>query len=128
MVRSIIDRIVYSITKKPSHYVEVKNPPRTATEKLARPQDARQVQYNRWSKNHQLYSDSYLPYQEKDLEKRGWITKHPSKNHYETEHIRKSTGQQILRHGRHINDRGELERTHYHWKNPEAENLSKKQG
>ena len=37
--RSLIDKIIYSITKKPKHYVEVKNPPKTAQEKLARPQD-----------------------------------------------------------------------------------------
>lgn len=47
--RRMIDRFIYSITKKPTPYVEVKNPPKTVKEKLARPQDARQVQYNRWS-------------------------------------------------------------------------------
>ena len=39
MARSLIDKIIYSITKKTKHYVEVKNPPKTAQEKLARPQD-----------------------------------------------------------------------------------------
>ena len=43
MARSLIDKIIYSITKKPKHYVEVKNPPKTAKEKLSRPQDARQI-------------------------------------------------------------------------------------
>ena len=124
----IVDRIVYSTTKKPRHYVEVRNPPRTPIEKLKRPQDARQMQYNRWSTAHQIYSGSYLPYRMADLKKRGWTTKHPSKNSYESEHIRKSTGQHILRHGRHRNDRGKVEPTHYHWKNPAAEKLSKKQG
>ena len=46
MARSLIDKIIYSITKKPKHYVEVKNPPKTVKEKLSRPQDARQMQYN----------------------------------------------------------------------------------
>lgn len=128
MSKSLIDKIIYSITKKPQHYVEVRNPPKTAREKLARPQDARQMQYNRWSKGHQVYSGSYLPYRTSELNKRGWTTEHPSQNPYETEHIRKSTGQHVLRHGRHINRQGRLEKTHYHWKNPEAEKLSKKQG
>lgn len=51
MARSMIDKIIYSITKKPKHYVEVKNPPKTVREKLAHPQHARQVQFNRWSKS-----------------------------------------------------------------------------
>lgn len=126
MARSLIDKIIYSITKKPKHYAEVKKPPKTAKEKLARPQDARQMQYNRWSKSHQVYSGSYLPYQRKELEKRGWRTEHRSDNACETEHIRKSTGQHVLRHGRHINRSGQLEPTHYHWKNPNAERLPKK--
>ena len=29
----IVDRIVYSTTKKPRHYVEVRNPPRTPQQK-----------------------------------------------------------------------------------------------
>ena len=32
MARSLIDKIIYSITKKPRHYVEVKNPPKTERE------------------------------------------------------------------------------------------------
>ena len=128
MARSLIDKIIYSITKKPKHYIEVRNPPETIRGKLARPQDARQVQYNKWSKAHQVFSGSYLPYQVRDLEHRGWETKRDSKNAYETEHFRKSTGQHVLRHGRHINKNGQLEPTHYHWKNPDSKKLSKKQG
>ena len=125
---SLIDRIVYAITRKPRHYVEVKNPPRTIAEMLARPQDARQMQYNRWSKRYQVYSGSYLPYTAAELNRRGWISIHPSKNPYESEHIRKSTGQHVLRHGKHINRRGGLEKTHYHWKNPDAKKQSTKNG
>ena len=128
MARSLIDKVIYAITKKPQHYVEVKNPPKTAREKLARPQDARQVQYNKWSKHHQVYSGSYLPYQTRELENRGWETERRSKNAYETEHIRKSTGQHVLRHGRHVNNKGKIKKTHYHWKNPDSKKLSKKQG
>ena len=62
----LIDRFIYSITKKPKHYVEVKNPPKTTAEKLSRPQDARQVQYNRWSKRYKMYSGSYLPKDHKE--------------------------------------------------------------
>ncbi len=43
MLKKIIDKIVFAITKKPKHCVEVKNPPKTAIEKLSRPQDARQM-------------------------------------------------------------------------------------
>ena len=127
MKRRLIDKFIYSITKKPQHYKEVKDPPQTALQKLTRPQDARQVQYNNWSRRHQIYSGSYLPYQEKELKKRGWATIHPSANSYETEHIRKSTGQHVLRHGKHINRKGILEPTHYHWKNPSAKALPKKE-
>lgn len=128
IMTSLIDRLIYAITKKPPHFVEVKNPPSTAKEKLERPQDARQMQYNRWSQAHQVYSGSYLPYRKTELSKRGWLMKRFSKNPYETEHIRKSTGQHVLRHGRHVNKRGEVEPTHYHWKNPVADSFSKKQG
>ncbi|MBO5899086.1 MAG: hypothetical protein J6R04_08760 [Clostridia bacterium] len=86
------------------------------------------MQYNEWSKARQVYSGSYLPYQAKELDKRGWKSLHPSKEPYDTEHIRKSTGQHVLRHGRHKNQKGEIEPTHYHWKNPDAAGLSKKQG
>jgi len=71
-------------------------------------------------------SGSYLPYQIKDLVNRGWTTARPSANSYETEHVRKSTGQHVLRHGRHLNKNGIVEPTHYHWKNPATAHLSKK--
>ncbi|MBP3308635.1 MAG: hypothetical protein J6L90_04250 [Clostridia bacterium] len=127
MKRSLIDRVIYAITKKPNHYIEVKNPPKTVSEKLSRPQDARQVQYNEWSRRHQVFSGSYLPYQAKDLINNGWDEKSLSKNKYETELVRRSTGQHVLRHGRHINKNGEIEPTHYHWKNKKDPKLSKKQ-
>jgi hypothetical protein len=122
-----IDAWVYNNSKKPKHYKEVHNPPKTDEEKRNRPQDARQIQYNNWSKFFQVYSGSYLPYQAKELSCRGWIVQHKSNNSYETEHIRKSTGQHVLRHGRHVNVRGVLEPTHYHWKNPKADSFPKKQ-
>ena len=130
MKRNFIDQYIYSITKKPAHYVEVRNPPRTAKEKLARPQDARQLQYNRWSKQHQVYSGSYLPFRAEELLKRGWIyeNKNKSRASFNTEYIRKSTGQHVLRHGRHIDQRtGRPQPTHYHWKNPAAKRLPKSQ-
>ena len=123
MKTNLFARFIYSITKKPQHYVEVKNPPKTIIEMLLRPQDARQLQYNRWSRSHQVYSGSYLPYRIAELEKRGWTTEHRSANAYETEHIRQSTGQHVLRHGRHTNRSGKIEPTHYHWKNPEAKKI-----
>ena len=126
MARSYIDRFIYSITKKPKHYKDVHNPPETSRDKLLRPQDARQVQYNKWSKSHQIYSGSYLPYRYNDLSKQGWKKIIKSNNKYETEHIRKSTGQHVLRHGRHVNKFGKIEPTHYHWINENAKKYSKK--
>lgn len=107
MKRSFIDRVIYSITKKPKHYVEVSNPPKTAKEKLARPQDSRQVQYNRWSKRFKVYSGSYLPENDRRLLKRGWEDTKISKNGSRVMQ-RKSTGQTIRSetHGKPH---------HYHW-------------
>ena len=99
MARSFIDRLIYSITKKPQHYVEVRNPPRTTAEKLARPQDARQVQYNRWSKRFKVYSGSYLPKDDRKLTQKGWENKTSSviKNNKQSNpsvfYRRKSTNQ-----------------------------------
>lgn len=128
MAKSIIDRIIYKITQKPPHYKEVKNPPRTAIEKLLRPQAARQVLYNKWSIAHQIYSGSYLPYSQKELLKQGWVilpTK-DNKTPYNKRLIKKRTGQNILRHETHTKQNGTIERTHYHWLNPDTDGLSKK--
>ena len=107
MKRNWIDRFIYSITKKPTHYVEVRNPPKTAKEKLARPQDARQMQYNRWSKRYKMYSGSYLPENDRRLLKKGWEDKKPLQNGGIIMQ-RKSSGQTI---------RSECHSKphHYHW-------------
>ena len=107
MARGLIDKIVYSITKKPKYYVEVKNPPKTVAEKLARPQDARQMQYNRWSKRYKIYSGSYLPENDRRLLKKGWEDKKPLQNGGMVMQ-RKSSGQTIRSdwHGKPH---------HYHW-------------
>ena len=114
MKRSIIDKFIYSITKKPKHYVEVRKPPKTTRQKLLRPQDARQVQYNRWSKRFKVYSGSYLPSDHNELKKKGWKKKKVSDNIH---HIyqRKSTNQTIRYDNDRINRRGQFERGHYHW-------------
>lgn len=127
--KSWIDKLVYRITKKPDCYKEVKNPPKTVVDKLLRPQEARQEQYNKWSKIHQVYSGLYLPYRAEELEKRGWIKKAIPKNksRFNEEFVRKSTGQEVLRHGRHKNNNGGIEKTYYHWKNPGAEKLPKRE-
>lgn len=107
MARRLIDRIVYAITKKPKHYVEVKNPPLTVLEKMARPQDARQMQYNIWCRRYHIYSGSYLPDKPTKLYKKGWEMKRQRTN--DTVVIqRKSTGQTIRSetHG---------DAHHYHW-------------
>ena len=107
MARSFIDRLIYSITKKPKHYVEVRNPPRTTAEKLARPQDARQMQYNKWSKRYKIYSGSYLPENDRRLLKKGWEDKKPLQNGGMVMQ-RKSSGQ-IIRSETHGQPH------HYHW-------------
>ncbi len=128
MKRKLIDKIIYNTTKKPQHYAEVKNPPLTPLEKLFHPQDARQLQYNKWSKAKQIYSGSYLPYRSEELLKQGWIevNQGKSKEPANKEFKRKSTGQHVLRHNKRILKNGLIEKTHYHWKNPDANNLGKK--
>lgn len=102
-----IDRLIYVITKKPSHYVEVKNPPKTPFEKITRPSDARQVQYNQWCKRYKMYSGSYLPENDRRLLKKGWEDKKSLQNGGIIMQ-RKSTGQTIRseEHGKPH---------HYHW-------------
>ena len=114
MARNLIDKFVFSITKKPKHYVEVKNPPKTTKEKLARPQDARQMQYNRWSKRYKMYSGSYLPNNHNDLNKKGWNKKRASDNMH---HIyqRKSTNQTVRHDDERIKKDGTLAPSHWHW-------------
>ena len=107
MKTNIIDKFIYSITTKPKHYVELRNPPKTAIEKLARPQDARQMQYNRWSKRFKVYSGSYLPENDRKLLKKGWEDKKHLQNGGKIMQ-RKSTGQTV-RSDWHGNPH------HYHW-------------
>ncbi len=112
MKQKLIDKIIYAITKKPKHYVEVKNPPLTTIEKLRRPQDARQMQYNRWSKRYKIYSGSYLPENDRKLLRKGWedktnsIIKNHKRNNAVSFYQRKSTNQWVR------NDK-----THWHWYN-----------
>ncbi|MBR2970214.1 MAG: hypothetical protein IKC48_00210 [Clostridia bacterium] len=122
MARSIVDKIVYAITKKPRHYVEVKNPPKTARQKLLRPQAARQVQYNKWSKRYKVYSGSYLPRTPNKLLKKGWENKSEDsiKNNKPTNpstfYRRKSTNQWV---------RNDV--THWHWYNWWLKDLNHKE-
>lgn len=123
MKHSGIDAEIYAITQKPTHYREVRNPPQTDAEKRTRPQDARQVQFNRWCIANQVFCGSYLPYRSEDLVRCGWEKKgdgNKSQSPLFSEWRRKSSGQQVLRHMRHINHHGKLEPTHYHWRNPEG--------
>lgn len=107
MARSLIDRIVYKLSQKPEYYKEVRNPPVTAIEKLSRPQDARQDQYNSWSRARHVYSGSYLPKDDRKLIQKGWEDKKHLKNGGKVIQ-RKSTGQTIRseEHGK---------KHHYHW-------------
>ncbi len=119
MKRSKIDRWVYEHTKKPKHYVEVRNPPRTAKEKRSRPQDARQVQYNQWSKHFKVYSGSYLPKDEKKLLRQGWVEENPSKKPIaEVTFFRRKSTNQWIRHdynkNRNYTHRKKAGK-HWHW-------------
>ena len=107
MARSYIDRFIYSITKKPKHYVKVKNPPRTIAEKLARPQAARQMQYNRWCKRYKIYSGSYFPKNSQRLLRKGWIIQKRLQNGALIMR-RKSSGQTIRSESHGVPH-------HYHW-------------
>ena len=108
MKRSFIDRFIHSITEKPKHCVKVKNPPRTVLEKLRRPQDARQEQYNRWSRHFKVYSGSYLPQNDRKLIEKGWEDRITTQNGGKIIQ-RKSTGQTVRfeKHGENPK--------HYHW-------------
>ena len=52
IIAKLIDKLIYRLTRKPKGYKCVNNPPKTSLEKMLRPQDARQVQYNEWLKYH----------------------------------------------------------------------------
>ncbi len=121
------DVAIYAMTEKPTCYREVRNPPRTDAEKRARPQDARQVQFNRWCMAKKVFCGSYLPRHSEVLLHCGWEeteNSRKSKVPFNSEWRRKSTGQEILRHGYHVNRSGKAEQTHYHWENPEAKFVS----
>ena len=121
MKKSFIDKVIYLFTDKPEHYVEVKKPPKTAWEKLVRPQDARQMQYNRWSKQFKMYSGSQLPQNNRRLLKKGWedetdsITQNNKKTNPSRFYRRKSTNQWVR------NDQ-----THWHWYNWWSRNMDHK--
>lgn len=106
-MHNFIDRWVYKNSKKPGHYIEVKDPPKTVMEKFSRPQDARQMQYNKWCKRYKIYSGSYLLENDRRLLKKGWEDKKYLKNGGKVMQ-RKSSGQTIRSdwHGRPH---------HYHW-------------
>ena len=107
-----IDRWVYYHSKKPRHCVDVRNPPKTPEEKMARPQDARRLQYNRWSKRYKVYSGSYLPKDHNELKKKGrvnatntFVKKNNSTNPSKF-YRRKSTNQWVR-----------CDQDHWHWYN-----------
>ncbi len=112
--RSLLDRFIYSITEKPKYYVEVKNPPKTVKDKIARPQDARQVQYNEWSKRFKIFSGSYLPNDHNELVGKGWQKKRVSdyKHHI---YQRKSTNQTVRHDDENLKKDGQLAPAHWHW-------------
>src|SRR5574344_50773 len=101
---------VYSLTKKPTHYVHVDDPNSL--------QDLRQIQYNNWCKRKAVYNGSYLPKNPETLLRKGWnefVNPHCRKNKHD--HFkRKSTGQIVRYDFYKIDERsGEPEDEHYQW-------------
>ncbi len=110
---STINKLIYALSNKPKCYVEVKNPPKTVREKLSCPQEARQIQYNKWCRAKKVYNGSYLPKNKNDLLKKGWVNENNTviSNNKSTNpsdfYRRKSTNQWVR------NDENE----HWHWYN-----------
>lgn len=116
-----IDKWVYNNSVKPNHYKRVKNPPKTILEKIMRPQDARQQQFNNWCKRFGVFCGSYLPQEHRKLLKKGWFdSTHPNGKIHRpdiVEYTRKSTNQKVVHHD-HKNGFDE----HYHWYNNHSKN------
>lgn len=108
MIKKIKNRMIYSLTEKPSCYVHVDEPKSL--------QDYRQLQYNNWCKAKGVFNGSYLPYKPETLLKRGWkdISVEEYKNRHPSSYQlqRKSTGQ-IVRY----EEENETQYAHYHWEN-----------
>jgi hypothetical protein len=104
---------IYSHSQKPSHYKEVKKPCRGILAKITHPQTARQQLYNKWCKEHQYYSGSYLPKKHKKLLVQGWTdeTKNESSKIKGRLFFRKNSTNQWIR--KDIKDSGR--KPHYHW-------------
>lgn len=98
----LIDKWVYSHSKKPKRYKRVKKPPRSWVDKIISPQDARQQQYNKWCKRYGIYSGSYLPDNPDKLLKKGWreFTSPKDKTGLHREFQRKSTGRSCVTQAR----------------------------
>ena len=114
IIKSLANKIVYSLTKKPEHYVHVDKPKNL--------QDLRQIQYNNWCKAKGVYNGSYLPEKPDTLLKKGWvdITSPYNKTGYIRDFRRKSSGQVVEFNDTKINQFNELEEKHYHWRTPES--------
>lgn len=108
IVKRIKNRIICSLTEKPSCYLRVDKPKSL--------QDYRQIQYNKWCKAKGVFNGSYLPYNPETLLKRGWkdISTSGFKGKYPSNYQlqRKSTGQ-IVRY----EAENDVQFTHYHWEN-----------
>jgi hypothetical protein len=97
----------------------VKKPCRGIFSKIINPQKARQQLYNKWCKEHQYYSGSYLPYKDSELVKQGWKNTSKSKAKKNKSYKKEATKQTVLYHKVHFDKiRKRLIPTHYHWDNP----------
>lgn len=120
IIKSLANKIVYSLTKKPEHYVHVDKPKNL--------QDLRQIQYNNWCKAKGVYNGSYLPEKPDTLLKKGWVdtTSPKNKTGYIRDFTRKSSGQKVQFNDGRFNDKSEWEEKHYHWENPNPDKTTGK--
>ena len=106
--KKIVNSIIYSLTKKPSHYVHIDNPKTL--------QEYRQVQYNNWCRAKGVYNGSYLPKNPNKLcksGKKGWFETKGKPDKSIRNFQRKSSGQRVR-----FDDETVDQIAHYHWMNP----------
>ena len=112
-LQKLVNHFIYQTTKKPECCKKLRNPPVTLQDKLSRRQDARQMQYNAWSRHYKIYSGSYLPDEHERLLKKGWRRKKAS----DAKHVvyqRKSTCQTVRHDDARVSAKG-FKPAHWHW-------------
>lgn len=106
---SLLKKIVYALTQKPSHYVHM-DKPKTL-------QDHRQVQYNNWCKRYGVYNGSYLPKNPDMLTKKGWERVANGNPRNDNVEYQRKSDSQFIRYDQSSDKKGKRTEEHYHWKN-----------